>query len=196
LSGRVKSKKTLFLIRLVLFFLLFYVLWYFLSPAYNHVLAVPSTAMLKLSEIGGKHITHSVEAKGRYLFVHHAASVKNPDLTVRVKSRVLHFDMVLLFALICAVPHIPWKRRLKLFLLGFAVIFGLHLFKILIFVKREYAQNIKVDGIPYWSPFLVRVYYYLGDFIVLVGNQIFPILIWSLLYVKYWWGKRPMFSIR
>jgi hypothetical protein len=190
LSGRIKSKRTLFLIRLVFFFLLFYVLWYFLSPVYNHILAVPSTAVLKLSEIGGKRITYSMQAEGRYIFVHHAASVKNPDLTVRIRSRVLHFDMVLLFALIWAVPNIHWKKRMRIFLLGFAILFGLHLFKIFVFVKREYSMNIRVDGVPYWSPFQTRAYYYLGDFIVLVANQIFPILIWSLLYVKYWWGKR------
>ncbi len=51
-------------------------------------------------------------------------------------------------------------------------------------------MNIRVDGVPYWLPLQAKAYYYLGDFIVLVGNQILPILIWSLLYVKYWWGKR------
>lgn len=196
MSGRVKSTKTLFLIRLIFFFVLFYVLWYFLSPAYNHVLAPPSTVILKLSEMGGEHITNSMEAKGRNILVHHAASARNPDLAVRVKSRVLHFDMVLLFALIWAVPHIHWKKRMRIFLLGFVILFGLHLLKILIFVKREYSQNIKVDGVPYWSPFQAKAYYYLGDFVILVGNQIFPILIWSLLYVKYWWGKRSVFGVR
>ena len=190
MSGRVKSKKTIFLIRLVFFFLLFYALWYFLSPVYNHILATPSAQILKLSEIGGERITHSMQVEGRFIFVHHAASVRNPDLTIRIRSRVLHFDMVLLFALIWAVPGISWKRRMKIFLLGFAVLFGLHLFKIFVFVKREYSMNIKVGGVPYWSPFQIKAYYYLGDFIVLVGNQIFPILIWSLLYVKHWWGKR------
>jgi hypothetical protein len=194
LSGRIKSTRKLFLLRLVFFFLFFYLLWYLLSPAYNHVLAVPSTALLKLSEIGGERITHSMEAEAGYILVHHAASVNNPNLAVRVNSRVLHFDMVLLFALIWAVPHIDWKKRMKIFLLGFAILFGLHLLKILVFVKREYSENIKVDGVPYWSPFQAKAYYYIGDFIVLVGNQIFPILIWSLLFVKFWWGKRPIFG--
>ena len=196
LSGRIKSKKVLFLIRLIFFFLLFYVLWYFLSPVYNHILATPSVLILKLSEIGGKHITNSMQVQGKHIFVHHVVSEKNPDLTVRIKSRVLHFDMVLLFALIWAVPHISWKKRFKIFLLGFAIIFVLHLFKIFVFVKREYSLHITVGGVSYWSPFQQKAYHYLGDFIVLVVNQIFPILIWSLLYVKYWWDKRLKLSIR
>ena len=189
LSGRIKSKKVLFLIRLVFFFLLFYVLWYLLAPAYNHILAVPSVLILKLSEIGGTHITNSMQVQGKYIFVHHVASEKNPDLAVRLRSRVIHFDMVLLFALIFAVPGITPKKRLRIFLLGFAIIFALHLFKIFVFAKGEYSRNIKVDGVPYWSSFQQYAYRYVGDFILLVANQIFPILIWSLLYVKYWWGK-------
>jgi hypothetical protein len=162
-------------------------LWYFLSPLYNHILATPSVLLLKLSEIGGEHITNSMQVQGKYIFVHHVASEKNPETSVRVRTNVVHFDMVLLFALIWAVPHISWKKRAKIFLFGFAIIFVLHLFKIFIFVKREYALHIKVEGLPYWSPFQKQVYYYLGDFILLIFNQIFPILIWSLLYWKYWW---------
>jgi hypothetical protein len=136
-----------------------------------------------------------MKVKEKYIFVHHIASKKNPELSVRVRTNVVHFDMVLLFALIWAVPHIHWKKRAKIFLLGFAILFVLHLFKIFIFVKREYSLHIKVDGVPYWSPFQQKAYHYLGDFIVLVVNQIFPILIWSLLYVKYWWDKRLKLSI-
>lgn len=131
-----------------------------------------------------------MQVQGKYIFVHNVISEKNPELSVRVKASVVHFDMVLLFALIWAVPNINWKKRMKIFLLGFAIIFVLHLFKIFVFVKREYAPHIKVDGLPYWSPFQQNVYNYLSDFIMLVVNQIFPVLIWSLLYWHYWWGKR------
>ena len=196
LSGRIKSKKILFLIRLVFFFLLFYILWYLLSPVYNQILAPVSVQILKLSEIGGEHITNSMKVKEKYIFVHHVASEKNPELAVRIRTNVVHFDMVLLFALIWAVPGINWKKRFKIFLLGFALIFVLHLFKIFVCVKGEYSRNIEVAGVPYWSPFQQKAYYYLGDFILLVVNQIFPILIWSLLYVKFWWDKRLKLSIR
>lgn len=100
LSGRIKSKKILFLIRLVFFFLLFYILWYLLSPVYNRILATPSLQILKLSEIGGEHITNSMQVEEKYIFVHHVASEKKPELAVRVRTNVVHFDMVLLFALI------------------------------------------------------------------------------------------------
>jgi hypothetical protein len=86
-----------------------------------------------------------------------------------------------------------WKRRLKIFLLGLAVVFVLHLLKILIFVKYDYAIHMKVGGIHYWSLTQQRFYRYLKDFIFLIVNQIFPIVIWSVFYVKYWWSKRIEF---
>ena len=187
MSKRVKSARLLFLIRLVFFFLLFYTLWYFLSPVYNHILAPVSVRILKLSEIGGQHITNSMEVHKKHIFLHHVASETNPELAVRIKTSGVHFDMVLLFALIWAVPHVKLKRRMKIFLLGCAIVFVLHLFKIFVFVKYDYAQHIEVDGLAYWSPFQQKVYCYLNDFILLIVNQIFPVLIWSLLYVKHWW---------
>jgi hypothetical protein len=152
--------------------------------------------VLKLSEIGGKHVTTSTQAQEKYIFVHHVASEKNPELSVRLKGNLVHFDTVLLFALIFAVPGINWKKRMKILLLGLAIVFVLHLFKILIFVKHAYSLHIKVGGVPYWSLTQQKAYRYLNDFIILIVNQIFPILIWSLLYVKYWWDKRLGLDIR
>ena len=195
MSGRIKSKKVLFLVRLIFFFSLFYLLWYFLSPLYNHILATPSVLTLKASEIGSKHLTTSTQVQGKYIFVHHVASKENPELSIRVHANVVHFDMVLLFALIWAVPGIKWKKRMKILLLGFAIVFVLHLIKILIFVKYEYAIHMKVGGIHLWSPAEQKGYRYVKDFILLIVNQIFPILIWSLLYVKYWWGKKLKLGI-
>ncbi len=143
--------------------------------------------MLKLSEVGGQRITNSMEVHKKDIFLHHAASETNPELAVKIKTSGVHFDMVLLFALIWAVPHVKLKKRIKIFLVGFAIVFALHLFKIFVFVKYDYAQHIEVDGLPYWSPFQQKVYCYLNDFILLIVNQIFPVLIWSLLYVKHWW---------
>ncbi len=135
-------------------------------------------------------MTTSTQVQGKYIFVHHVASKENPELSIRVHANVVHFDMVLLFALIWAVPGIKWKNRMKIFLLGFAVVFILHLVKILVFVKYEYALHMKVGGLHLWSPMQQRAYRYVKDFILLIVNQIFPIVIWSLLYLRYWWGKR------
>jgi hypothetical protein len=190
LSKRIKSKRVLFLVRLVFFFGFFYFLWYFLSPLYDQVLAPLSEQIIKLSEKGGVHITNSLQVQGKYIFVHHVASEENPEQTIRVRTNVVHFDLVFLFALIWAVPHVILKKRMKIFLLSFLIVFVLHLFKIFIFVKSDYALHIKVDGVSYWSPFQQKAYRYLNDFILLVVNQIFPVLIWGLLYWKYWWIRQ------
>ena len=125
-----------------------------------------------------------------------AAAFIGPGTVTSCSLAGARFGYALIFALIFAVPHISPKKRLRIFLLGFGIIFVLHLFKIFVFVKGEYSRNIKVGGVPYWSTSQQYAYRYLGDFILLVANQILPILIWSLLYVKYWWDKRTRSFIR
>lgn len=98
--------------------------------------------------------------------------------------------MVLLFALIWAVPNISFKKRLKIFLLGGLIIFGVHVVKLFVYVKHTYASHIIVDGVDYFTPFQKAVYRSLREFFIKVGNQFVPIMIWSLLYVNHWWGKR------
>ena len=186
MSGRIKSKKVLFLIRLVFFFAFFYLLWYYLSPFYNELLAGVSEGVIRLSEIGRLKITQSIIGAEKHILLYH---IPEGSPVTKFRGNLVHFDMVLLFALIWAVPHINWKKRMKIFLLGFAIVFVLHQFKIFVFVKRDYSIHIMIDGVPYWSLFEKKAYQYLHEFIVLVVNQIAPILIWSLLYVKYWWGK-------
>lgn len=184
-----KSKKVLFLLRLIFFFLLFYGLWYLLCPAYNQILAPVAVQMLKLSEIGGMHITTSSEVEGAEILIVGVESETNRELSIKVKGKVVHFDMVLLFALIWAVPHISWKKRARILLLGFAIIFALHQLKIFVYVKCNYCLNVRVGDAFYWSPFQQRAYHYVGNFLLMVSNQVFPILIWSLLYAKYWWRR-------
>jgi hypothetical protein len=187
LSKKIKSKKILFLIRLVLFFAFFYLLWYHLSPFYNQVLALVSEEILQISESSELKITKDVIAVGKQLQVY---LIPEGSPVVELEGNLVHFDMVLLFALIWAVPQVSIKKRMKIFLLGFLIIFGLHWFKIFVFFKQYYSDHIQLDGVSYWSPFQRKVYLYLSTFIFGIMNQIFPVIIWSLLYVPYWWNDR------
>jgi hypothetical protein len=148
-----------------------------------------SEEIIQFSETGKLKITESVKGVEKWIWVYHIPKGSAP---IKYRGGLVHFDMVLLFALIWAVPNINFKRRLKIFLLGILIIFGVHLIKIFVYVKHEYAQHIKLDEVLYFSPFQRAVYRNLKDFFLRVGNQLVPILVWSLLYVKYWWksGQR------
>lgn len=187
--GSPGSTRFIFLARLLVFFLIFYFAWHMLTPLYNRALAPAALLLVKASEIGGLHLTRSLQPEGEYIFVQHLASVENPESAVRIKTRVIHFDLVLLSALIWTVPKVSRKKRVKILLAGLAILFPLHLVKILLFVKHEYSLHIQIDGVQYWSPFLRSTYKYLADFIVLIANQVVPVVIWSLLYVNLWWRK-------
>ena len=177
----------MFLIRLVFFFGFFYLLWYYLSPFYNDILSGVSEKIIQLSEIGELKITESVIGMEKQIWVYHIPKDSPP---IKYQARFVHFDMVLLFALIWAVPNINFKKRLNLFLLGIFIIFGVHVIKIFVYVKHEYAQHIELDEVRYFSPFQRAVYLNLKEFFLRVGNQLMPILIWSLLYVKHWWTRQ------
>lgn len=177
----------MFLIRLVFFFAFFYLLWYFLSPFYNRILAGSSEAVIQFSETGELKITKSVKAEEKSIWVYHIPEDSRP---IKYRGNMVHFDMILLFSLIWAVPNINFKKRLRLFLLGIIIIFGVHLLKMFVYVKHEYAQHIKFDGVHYFSPFQRAVYGNLKDFFLTIGNQLMPILIWSLLFVKHWWRQQ------
>jgi hypothetical protein len=142
--------------------------------------------MIRFSETGQLKITQSIIAVEKDILVYR--NTVGGSLTT-IRGNDVHFDVVLLFALISAVPHVNRKRRMKIFLLGFAIVFILHLLKIFIFVKTDYSLSLTIGGVPYSSPFERKAYQYLRGFIYLVVNQILPVVIWSLLYAKYWWRK-------
>ena len=187
MSGRVRSAKVLFLIRLIFFFALFYLLWYCLSPFYNTILAGVSEQVIRLSETGGLKITRSITAVEKHIWIYH---IPAGSPVTKYRGNLVHFDMVLLFALIWAVPNLDVRKRLKIFLLGGLIVFGVHVVKLLVYAKHTYASHIIVDGTDYFTPFQKAVYRSLKEFFIKVGNQAVPVLIWSLLFVNHWWGKR------
>lgn len=185
LSKRIKSKRALFLVRLVFFFGLFYLLWYFLSPLYNQILAPLSEQIIKLTETKELPVTTSFEAVGKKILVYNVAFTDSPAFTIR--GNVVHFDLVFVLALIWAVPNINLKRRGKIILWGLGILFGLHLIKMFVFVKESYCTHLSFDGVPYCTIFQTKIYQRANEFILLVVNQIFPVLIWGWLYWRYWW---------
>ncbi len=146
-----------------------------------------SEEIIQFSETGKLQITESVKGVEKGIWVYHIPKGSPP---IKYEGDLVHFDMVLLFALIWAVPNINFKKRLKIFLLGIIIIFGVHVIKIFVYAKHEYAQHIKLDEVRYFSSFERVVYRKLKDFFLRVGNQLMPILVWSLLYIKQWWVKQ------
>ena len=193
MSGRVRSVKILFLIRVVLFFAFFYLLWYYLSPFYNGILTGVSGQVVRLSETGGLKVTRSIVGVEKEIWIYHIAA---GSPVTKYRGDLVHFDMVLLFALIWAVPNVNVKKRLKIFLLGGLIIYGVHVVKLFVYVKHTYASYLIVHGTYYFTPLQKAVYGSLKAFFIKVGNQAIPVLIWSLLYVNHWWIKRPELRAR
>lgn len=97
----------------------------------------------------------------------------------------VHFDLVLLLTLIFAVPKIKVKTRLKILLWGILLSVFIHLFKIVVIVKDGYATSFVFKGTPYYSSFERAIYGFGRSFFTRMGNQLVPVLIWSVLYIKF-----------
>lgn len=173
------------MVRFVFFFGLFYLLWHYLSPVYNQILAPLSEQIIKVTETEERPVTASFEAAGKKILVHVIASRNSRVVTV--KANGVHFDMVFLLALIWAVPNINLKRRAKIVLWGSGIVLVLHLAKIFVFVKHCYCVFLVVGDVPYCTPIQKGIYGHTATFVHLVVNQISAVLIWGLLYAKYWW---------
>jgi hypothetical protein len=173
------------LVRFIVFFGLFYLLWYYLSPVYNQILAPLSEQIIKLTETKDRPVTVSFEAVGKKILVYNIASRNSPVVTV--KGNVVHFDMVFLLALIWAVSNVNLKRRAKIVLWGLGIVLVLHLIKIFVTVKFSYCLTLVFRGVPYCTPIQKQIYGYTTNFVHVVVNQISAVLIWGLLYWRYWW---------
>ena len=97
----------------------------------------------------------------------------------------VHFDSVLLLTLIFAVPQIKFKIRIKILLWGIFLSVLVHLFKIVVIVKDGYAHLFVIKGTPYYSSFETAIYGFGRGFFTRLGNQFVPVLIWSILYIKF-----------
>ncbi len=178
-----KSKWLLFLARFLIFFAFFYFLWYFSTPVYNQFLAALSKKLLPFTE--SSRLTVTVIPEGRTIGIYHVLSYEPGGSSLGLDAMKVHFDLVLLLTLIFAVPKIKVKTRLKILLWGILLSVLVHMLKIVVIVKDGYASAFVFKGTPYYSSFERGIYAFGRGFFTRLGNQLVPLLIWSVLYVKF-----------
>ena len=88
------------------------------------------------------NFTKSMYAKDKYIVINYAPS---PDGKPRVTGYDIYtFNTVFLIALIMAVPGIKYKLRLKILLIGLALLFPIQLLRLVIYVFNYYGQNMRL----------------------------------------------------
>jgi hypothetical protein len=117
--------------------------WAFLTPAYNLVLARAGQGLLRLAE---RPAATRLEPYGRHHLLILRPAERVPGLPYSMRTSDLHFPVILMGALFLAVPGVPWKQRLEnLALAGLA----LGVFQLLLLYS--WVQFIYATQLGAWS---------------------------------------------
>ena len=161
--------------RFLLIFFLMLAPWFFLTPAYNRLLAFGTNLLLPLIE--DPHVTTLVGWK------HNIAIVRsNAPLTTGTKIQgftgyLTHFNLILMVALVLAPRQIEWRRRGKILAIALGILFLIHLLYLLIGVK--FFQQPELEA---FQSSAGRFYVWGTNFYLSVASQLLPVLIWMVLY--------------
>lgn len=101
--------------------------------------------------------------------------------------RTFSFNFVPLLALILAVPDVRPKLRLKILLIGMALIFPFHVFRLVLLMLNYYGQHMQTSEGPAY-PFLYRKGLYYADLIIIrLDGYLTALTIWFGLMFYYKW---------
>lgn len=116
-----------FIGKTIIFFVLIGILWHFIAPAYNHLLAAVSDA-ISPSDI-------ATDSDGRMI------NVTSQTVSAGIHGQDLHYGLLLVIALIAATPGLRLIQRLKFIPIAVVVMFVIHVIGILIFAWSAPGDN-------------------------------------------------------
>ena len=145
------------------------VVWYFIDPPYNRLL-VEITDRLSTLRI-------ALEDGTSVIYIYFDTLIG--EGSIGIKGAGFHFGLILLPVLIAVTPGLRLLRRLKFIAIALGVMFVIHILTILIFalIIGTSADPAQFGTNP-WVIFLVTV-----------GTQLFPAVIWAILCFKYWFPQ-------
>ncbi len=183
---RLGIKPTVFLVRLLVIFLLTYLLWTPLAPAYTRLLASLTSGFLHLTEFSRDPHWHQVTqiwVKGTAIFYAHRLLAMEPQ---GIPAEWVQANLVLLIPLMLATPARSYKERFGRLGLALVIALALQVLDIAVTVKSFYASQ--VGG---YSD-LARWWYQLGDaFAESMDTQLFPFAIWAGIHFNQLLGRTP-----
>jgi hypothetical protein len=144
------------------------ILWYVIDPPYNRLLVEvtdPLTSLRIALGDGNNVINFYLETP--------------PGGIIGIKGAGFHFGLILLPVLIAVTPGLSLLRRLKFIAIALVAMFIIHIITILIF-----SWILQLSDDP--SRFAVNPWV---TFLVTIGTQLFPALIWVILCLKYWFPR-------
>lgn len=181
------KKLALFVVRLIVVYIIVFILWIILNPYYNHLLGLSCSKLLPAFSSGVINVNsvtyenHAFE----YKFV-----IKPKDLRPWIRKGMrleqLGVPLIIFLTLMLITPNIAVKRRLKLLLIGILIFFLCYVFLTIVillgFINSKYpfvAQDNFLGKL-----FSIRANYKIAGFFLVFGQQFVPVLIWLVVCMK------------
>jgi hypothetical protein len=152
------------------------IIWYVIDPPYNHLLVVVTDPLssLRIALGDGNSVI--------YLYF----DTPGGEGSIGIKGAGFHFGLILLPVLIAVTPGLTLLRRLKFIAISLGVMFVIHIITILIF---SWIIQLSDDPAGFGTnPWVV--------FLVTIGTQLFPALIWVILCLKYWFPRAEAAGVK
>ena len=144
------------------------IIWYVIDPPYNRLLVEVTDPLTSLRIALGD----SNNVINFYL-------ENPPGAKIWINGAGFQFGLILVSVLIAVTPGLTLLRRLKFMAIALVAMFIIHIITILIF-----AWIIQSSDDPSrfaYSPWVT--------FLVTIGTQLFPAVIWVILCFKYWFPR-------
>lgn len=172
-----------FVVRLVLYFILAFLLWMVTTPAVNTVLTFCGEKIVLLFD--DFDITQSIKSAGRNIIVTYFPSPDGKPWVINYRN--LTFNTVFLIALIMAVPDVNYKLRLKILGLGFLILFPFQVARLVVTVFNYYGQHMEIDNQSIYPTVPRKALYYTERAMARLDGQLVPVAIWAGLFFYYKW---------
>jgi hypothetical protein len=174
-----RTVKWLFL-KFFLFLIVGLILWTYFQLSYSKLLISASQVVLSWTEKGEE--TSLRLQRNMILFIPLglvSKEKKEADVPVGGRDvRSIHYNSVILFALIFFTPGISLGKRGWVLILGFALLFFTQVLTVVVQVKFFYAFQLSQYSVIHYGSWGRNIYGFLKQFFELVGRFSFPFVIW------------------
>lgn len=178
------SNSWLFPFRFIIFFAAAYLVWHFSAPVATRIFSDIAGGIIMV--LDRADYTNDIKAKDEYIIIDHKHDKDDKPLALEYKG--FTFNTVLLAALIMAVPRVNYKLRLKIMIIGLAILFPIQVFKFVIYVFNYYCQNMRrKSGAFIYPAYIHHSIGYADKTMWRIDGQIIPVVIWGGLYYYYKW---------
>jgi hypothetical protein len=192
---RLGVKPHVFLLKAVVVFVLTYLIWSPIAPAYTRLLAFLTEAFLHLTEISRDPNLHRVTnmwVEGTVIYYGHRLfpGLRAPG----IPAEWVQANMVLLIPLMLATPVATYGQRFGRLALAMGLALVLQVLDLSVTVKSFFATQLGEYSFRYYSDSARWWYNFADAFAQSFDTQLFPFVIWAGIHFRQlvgWRLERP-----